>query len=229
MSLSDKVKLYVRAEDGGGVEIIVQDGAFRTVAREYGFLEGDFDPGIYTVVGQAGNQSHRQMVVLEPGKGSVEVRIPQVKFSSPVPLQVTSQSHEYHQIAAEGNSRHLHATVGSGSAIFVAVREYSGDPPNPRYTANPLAGLVLLDANGGLLVDLQAVGSAEWGQPGKDPWGCCNIVLDAGFYRLRQQLPSGDAIDLGLVASHGWQTQVFAMIGTYGGQGTELLPDLLEF
>lgn len=230
MSPSPKITLYIRAEDGGAVEIAVQDSAFRTVDRGVGFLQPELDPGIYTVVANAGGKTWKQMVVLDPGKTQVELTVLPMEFASPVPLQSTSQSHEYHQIAAENQSRRVHAQVGTGSAIFVTVREFTGKgaAAKPTFQGNPLAGLTLHSAAGKELVDLQAAGAADKAGSWEDAWGCCNIVLDPGFYRLRQQLISGDSVDLGLVASRGWQTQVFALLGTYGGENPELQPDLVE-
>ncbi len=227
MPTSAKPKLTVYAEEGGAVEITVQDGAFNVIARGEGNLHLALDPGIYTVVANSGSQSWKKMVVLDPGKTRETVSVPPLVFASPVPLLGTSQSHEYHQSAVEFNSRRVHASVGMGSAIFISVREFSSSSmAAPRSRGNPLSDLMLLDAGGKELVDLMAAGAVTMAAPGTDPWGCCNILLDPGFYRLRQTLPSGDTVDLGLVASPGWQTQVFALLGSYGGADPTLLADL---
>ena len=92
------------------------------------------------------------------------------------------------------------------------ARGWSPDlPSSPPATPNknPAKGLTLRDLNRNILVDLGTAATADLLH--KDPVAACNIKLDPGLYLLDRETPSGTHLVQTVVASAGWQTQVFLM------------------
>lgn len=213
MSNSAKSWIHVRTEDFDVVDLKILDGSLQQVAQGRGSLSKELPPGIYKVEASAGFQSWSQLVALEEGQPET-VRVPPLVLRSPAPLYISRFGHEYHELAAETESHKEHAVRGSGSAIFIMVRYYSPDPQNPdRPPDHPMRGLSLHDQDGSLLVDLlaeSAYHAPDTFEP--DPWAACNVAVDPGYYRLRQELYPGKTIEMPLVAAPNWQIQAFAML-----------------
>lgn len=219
-SKQNKLTLTVHTENDSA-EVFIIDGRFKVVQRARG-LQSTFSlkPGIYTVKVRAGFENREQHVALLDK--AEEVKFSRINFLSPAPLIGTGRTHEYHIAAAEAESRNVHVKNGLGSSIFVFVRDWtsqqgydSGHAPNRK----PQRGLKLLDEQGGLVVDLEQESKFESTQ---DPWAACNVEVNPGLYRLGLELASGDTIEQILVASPGWQTQVFGLQRDYMEAGSEL-------
>jgi hypothetical protein len=212
----EKVTLRVRTADRES-EIYVVDGHFELAARGKGSVESfQLDPGIYKVKVRSGFEAQEAHVVLRPGEKEVEKTFAAIEFASPAPLDHTSKSHDFHVDAAQRESREVHVHAGRGSSIFVFAREWTGPTRTsgaPAVTGNPAAGLTLLRTDGALVADLgaEAALTADW-----DPCAGCSIALDPGEYLLRLKLPSGETLEQTVVASRGWQTQLFLLLREYG-------------
>lgn len=229
MSNSNKVTLSVRLKDkGGAYQITILDDEFRTVASGSGDLSVDLLPGIYKVQANITRQNWENLVLLEPDSRPKEVEVPILSINSPVPLPDTAQRHEYHEYAAEQESRKIHFKAGSGSAIFVFARHYSGiNQEKTILPIHPFYGMTLHDADGVQLADLQSISSSDI-SPGKDPWAACNILVDPGYYRLRITLPSGDQVEQPLYASLKWQLQIFALQSAFGPRRDDIRANLVD-
>ena len=213
VSSQNKLGLSVRTENESA-EVFIIDGGFKVVERARG-LESNFslNPGIYTVKVRAGFESREQHVALLDKSEHVEFE--RINFSSAAPLVGTGRTHEYHTSAAAAESKQVHVKSGWGSFIFLFVRDWtseersaSGRKPNTM----PHRGLKLLNTSGGLVAD---IGQASIFDTGRDPWAACNVEVDPGLYRLMLELASGDVLSQTLVASPGWQTQVFGLQRDY--------------
>lgn len=213
MSKSPNSKIHVGTEDFDVVNLKILDGSLQEVAQGRGHLSKTLPPGFYKIEASAGFQSWSQLVALEEGQ-TVNVRVPPLVLQSPAPLYISKYGHEYHELAAETESHKEHAVRGTGSAIFIMVRYFSPDPHNPdRPPEHPMNGLSLHDQDGNLLVDLladSAYHAPDTFEP--DPWAACNVAVNPGYYRLRQELYPGKTIEMPLVAAPNWQIQVFAML-----------------
>ena len=212
-SNQDKLSLTVHTENQSA-EVFIIDGRFKVVERARG-RESNFslNPGIYTVKVRAGFETREQHVALLDK--SENVTFGRIDFASPAPLIGTGRTHEYHIAAAAAESRKVHVKSGVGSSIFFFVRDWtsrkrsdSGHQPNSR----PQKGLKLFNLSGRVVADLDQESKFD---ATKDPWAACNVELDPGLYRLGLELGSGDMLEQTVVASPGWQTQVFALQRDY--------------
>lgn len=198
------------------VEIFVIDPDLRLVVRSSGRLEIDLQPGIYKVKFKAGtlggSVEDEHVVALEPGRTPPVVKPSEgIGISSPAPIRKTRTTREYHRNPARDISRKTHREIGSGSHLFVFVRDL-----DKGRTDNPLRGLTLhtMDSDQPL-VDLEQAGelicdvSSGYRKGEDEISAACSLALAPGSYRLRVSgTPSGD-FESAVVASSGWQTQVF--------------------
>lgn len=227
MKASEQKKLNLEVETADeSAEVFIIDGRFTVVARGIGLLNTfSLSPGIYTVKVRVGLESREEHVVLL--NKSEKVQFLRIHFPSPAPLADTGKTHEHHIGAAVRECQNVHVNKGSGSSIFVFVRDWTsqaklaaGGKPNSK----PHRGLKLLDAQGKVFVDLETESvSDERG----DAWAACNVQLNPGIYRLALELSSGDLVEQTLVASKGWQTQVFLLQRGYGENCSDRRADLM--
>ena len=211
--------LRVEAADSD-TEITVVDSSFRVVARGLGRLEAAVPVGLYKVRARTGGHEVERLVAVEPEPswfGWVSpiprtMALPPAPFRSPVPLAGTLAP-EPHVQGAERESRVVHAKKGEGSRFFVCVRDEprSGTlVPGP--DLNPAAGLRLHDLKGALIADFEHLG--VHGAPSGTPWAACTIELDPGAYLLSVDTPDA-RLRQTIIASPGWQTEVYLLLTSY--------------
>ncbi|HKG92301.1 MAG TPA: hypothetical protein VKA84_10435 [Gemmatimonadaceae bacterium] len=214
------VALTLRAADPA-TEITVLNREFEPRARGTGQLTVWVAPDVYKVKLRTGTSVHEELVLVPPGSGEIlkEYDDSASAFPSPAPLANTTTASAEHVAAAERESRLAHAPgLGSGSSIFVFARDWTppGRPPfPPGATPHPARGLSLVShgatAGDARLVDFEA---ASAGPPG-GTWAACNVRLSPGAYRLRLSVPDGESMEQTVIASPGWQTQVFLLQREY--------------
>jgi hypothetical protein len=202
------VRLVVSADPG--TEVFVIDHAFRPRARGLGGVKADVRPGLYKIKYKTGSLIREEHQVVPPGPSPVRVVAPPMPFTSVVPLRGTGKSYEAHEVAAQNLSREVHLRRGQGSELFVFVRRWSStDPPrleDQDAPPNPAQGLSLHHLSGDLVADLEQVAG---GGTGPLAYAGCTVALDPAAYRLRLQSPNWGALEQIVVASRGWQTQLF--------------------
>jgi len=228
------VELDVLAEPA--TEIFLINSRFELVERGVGRLTTKVEPGLYKVKYRAGSrvvEEHVEVGALPP---IFLVTAPPVPYLSSAPLATAETTHEYHQGAAGTLSRTVHEHVGEGSEIFVFARVWTEErhrqrvPPVPR-KHHPAQGLSLRSADGSLLVDLEKASKVHLGH---DPWSGCTVSVAPGAYRLRVDTPRWGALEQTIIASEGWQTQVFLLQDDYAEgapsrtRRPEYRPDLSE-
>jgi hypothetical protein len=221
----DLVSLAVHTQDPG-IEIFVIDAAFQLAARGVGKLDTALKPGLYTVRVQAGSEAHDEHVVLRLGAPPAEVVMPALRFTSPIPLPNTAKTHEYHVAAAMEHSAERHVQAGTGSAIYLFVRDWSSDSESKtrRRELHPARSLELRDLNGESIVDFALTGVSNITE--RDPWAATNVEVNPGLYVLSLELPSASRLEQTIVASPGWQTQVFMLQRAYGKDPEDRYADL---
>ena len=215
-----RVRLVAAAEPG--TEIFVIDDTFQLCARGVGGLTAELEPGLYKLSYRAGSAISEAYQAIEPGAAPVHVSAPTVAYSSAAPLAGTRASDRCQETAHQ-LSRDVHATVGQGSQVFVFARTRPGSARRPRAArANPAAGLTLHRGDGALLVNLGKVAKRS----GDDTDRCagCTVALSPGRYRLRLVTPDWGHLEQVIVASPGWQTQVFLTQSPAGQDGGGLDP-----
>src|SRR5436309_1438173 len=195
VSASDDATAIRLVADAGDpmFEVFVIGPDLRLVTRSSGRLEVDLPPGIYKVKFKAGtlggSLEDEHVVVLEPGCAPPVVRLSQgIGVASPAPVHKTISTREYHRYPASDISRKTHQRLGSGSRLFVFVR----DLDDKGRADNPLGGLSLH----GLESDMRLTNLEEAGEVIRDVArgyregvdgisAACSLELDPGCYRLR--------------------------------------------
>ena len=214
-------KIPVTVHAGKDSEIFVIDGGFNLKARGVGHLHRDLEPGLYKLKFREGPLIQEVHIVVEAGGDPLEHTSPPMLFASPAPLAHTGTTHEYQEEAAARLSREVHRRIAPGSQIFVFARTFSGPERSAaKKVRKPARGLTLHDPDGRLLVDLE---HDAQGGPGPDPSAGCTVDLAPGAYRLRAQTERWGPLEQTIVASPGWQTQVF--LGQTDDDG-RMVPDL---
>jgi hypothetical protein len=219
-----KFTLTVQSADAEA-EIFLIDGEFQMVARDVGHLQAEVEPGIYKVKYRTGAATSEQLVLVKDQP--VVVSLARLSFSSPAPLAETAKTHEYHMAGATEESRKIHVKSGTGSWIFVFVRDWTVTGNSVR-SGNPSQWLSLHDEQGTQIADLHTAGTHS---VTGDPWAACNLEVGPGTYRLRLDLPAKNGqrqvrLEQAIVASPGWQTQVFLLRKAYGPEQEDWAADL---
>lgn len=224
------VKVYIRAEPA--TEIFLLDHQFRLRERGVGRLTATVEPGLYKVKYRAGTEVVETHVEIEPKSGTVHLQAPVVPYFSPAPLATAQTTHEYHEDAAATLSRKVHQHLGEGSQLFFFARAWTHPqgrqprvPPVPS-NHHPATGLTLRSADGSLLVDLQQASEVRLDD---DPWAGCTVSVAPGAYRLRVDTPRWGGLEQTVIASPGWQTQVFLLQDNFSDTtASAYRPDLAE-
>lgn len=198
------VRLKVIPDDRAS-EITITRGA-EQIAREQGPLERDLPVGIYRVTARVGFDFNTWTVVLDGSEPEKRQVVPVLEFPSAAPLKNTKYSRPEHATAAKRESRKTHVSLGKGSWVFLFARDRREG--SPARAAELLQGVRLRSFADDVLVDLEAKGIAR---AKTYPWAACNISLDPGAYRLTVDLPSGERLSQTVVATLGWQTQLFLL------------------
>lgn len=187
------------------VRIEVLDAGYRVRASGYGRIEQDLPTGFYTIQYKAAEAVQERDITLRPNEPLTIDEPPDLPFASAAPLEFTSTSHEYHQDHAHRLSRATPLERGSGSRLFVFVRDLE-----PGGLTHPAKGLSLhrLDGETVVLFD-EVIESSKSKDQAR--WGGRNLAVDAGFYRLRLALPEEKAIEMIVPACPEWQSQVFLL------------------
>jgi hypothetical protein len=218
-------ELIIKSEDTA-TEIWVSDGQFCTVANGLGHLDVQLVPGIYRVRAATGSQRWEDLVALQPGQVS-NIQIPRLPFNSPIPLPNTALANEYLMVKAHEEYQNEHVKAGSGSAIFIFLHNYNPDgaarPSSPQHLAQ---GLTVRDVQDNMIADLSTKSAADPAESHMEPWAACNIAVDPGFYRLCLELPMDTILEQSIIASPGWQTQIYTLQQSYGSETGDQWADL---
>jgi hypothetical protein len=200
-------------------EISVLDGSMNTVAQSVGELTKELSPGLYKVRVRNGPALVEELVSLDKDR-SIDVRTPPI--FSPIPLEGTTRTHEYHMAHAAIASRNPAVDLGQGSGLFVFCREWSADGTGA--SLNPATGLSIIDERGNQLSDLgQTADVNRFGDPSA-AW-CASV--GPGAYRLRLTSPNGVVTERALFASPNLQTQIFVLLTPEGSTANSAaLPDI---
>jgi hypothetical protein len=214
MSTSEPL-IEVQVVADRATETFLIDHTFRMAARGLGSFSAKLPPGLYKAKHQLGTEIVEHYFEVPRGSTApVRVTAPDtLDYSSSAPLAKTSNSGSDHLFEAAKLSREQHAHFGIGAEIFLFARSWmkkqSGEVGAVSSVA-PADGLSLHHLDGTKIIDY-ATQSAR-SQNTADPWAGFTAVVDPGAYRLRFTPPDGRAIEQCVIASPGWQTQVFLLV-----------------
>jgi hypothetical protein len=192
-------------------EIFVIDHEFVLVARGVGRLDEKVEPGVYRLKAQLGDTITEKLVVANADQ-TIDLS-DQLQIATPVPLEGTELTHEFHTGLAASESAHVDSRPGSGAEIFLLTRRWSSPTPTEPGEA-PLSHLSLHAPDGSPIVDLANSGSRT--SPDWDPVAGTTVEVDPGAYLLRWSDRFDTEAEQVLLAVRGWQTQVFLLEQAHG-------------
>jgi hypothetical protein len=213
-----EARLAVKTGDAA-TEIFVVDNQLRVVVQGAGQLEAPLATGRYLVKVRAGEATAEAQIDLT-GDGA-ETTFAPLSFASPVPLLDTAASDERARQAAIAQSRQPHLATGEGAEIFAMARVWGAAGKAGGVAdagVDPMRGLLLLDAAGATVADL--AGHA-WRDPEEPQIAACTVAVAPGEYRLALELSGGRRLERTVVASAGWQTQLFLLHRAVGAAGAD--------
>ena len=154
MSDPKLVTFEIAAADTGS-EIFLIDGDFRLVKKGIGRETFSVRPGIYKIKNRSGRTTTERMIVVREGMSTVN--LDSVLLNSAMPLLHSAKTHESHMNAARQAGASFALSPGSGSAIVIVARQWTGPVPTSSNAVppNPARGMTLLDMAGGVVADVR--------------------------------------------------------------------------
>lgn len=229
MSNSD-VLLTVRAGDEAS-EIYVVDGTFRVIARGVRSVETRVPPGIYRAKTRVGEYQREKLFTVDAADQPHKiVQIEPPEWTSPIPLEGTSTTHEYHQAAIAHAQAALANTatearaarqIGHGASLVLFLRDPSKDyfgfnQDDLAAYAESFRGFVLRDWGGRFSYPLEQIGALHADE------GYLIVVaeVDPGAYVLVAPARANQALCIPLVVSPDWSLQVYVSMDETRGKAT---------
>jgi hypothetical protein len=221
-----------------GATVTLVDSRFNRIASSFGLLAGAYQCGVYKIIVQFGSEiTNKTEIIILLDRNTEDLKIAPPVMPSAAPVAGMTPTHEYHldaaatlpvptvrrpperdsglesfEIAPPGGATEVDGAGvspgGVGSAIGVLARFWTGQPPkidDASLFPNPFEGLFILDKNDQIIADLSTVKYDR--RP--DPVASFATHVDPGAYMLRQVFANGATLDRPLIASPGWQTNVF--------------------
>jgi hypothetical protein len=215
--------VYITAGDRGA-EIVVVDAAFGKVASGVGSLNIQLRPGLYKARFKAGNRSEDHLFEVAGGL-MVTVQGTPLQFSSPIPLERTSNNHEYHFYPARELAKAPPtpaAGIGAELLLFVrdSLQKYGSSPA----TAGPWTNITVRKPDGTVIFNLAEQGSLD----SASAYAGAKLAVNPGQYFLESHHPAlgNQSIALPMVACAGWCTHVYIdSRDTYSRTATEKQKD----
>jgi hypothetical protein len=212
MSNSD-VLLDVSVADQSS-EVIIIDSDFRVLARGIHNVQLRVPPGIYRGKVRVGDQQSEKLFSVESNEPNnhKSVQLAPLEFSSPIPIQQTSTSREFHQsaICDAATSGGVTAKLGQGAAVIIFLRDTSlvyfnltADQATS-YGKN-FEGFVLSKLDGGEPHPLEAIGKLVVDRG----YLIASVAVTPGTYVLSRVSSGAERLCLPLVVPAGWSLQVF--------------------
>jgi hypothetical protein len=201
--MAETATLTITSDDAA--EIFVINSRFVRVGKGTQRYSGTLDIGVYKIRARIGERIHEQMIVLRKDES---VHLPPLVLGSAVPMAFSAYHHEYHEGETQTASHIVHRGLGSGSFLYLCMRDYTSSLTEP--SSNPARGLALFSRDGTLLLDLEHDVSVVRHNAGKDPIALINLHLDPGTYLLRLQVDER-FYQLPIHTSPGWQTHVYLL------------------
>lgn len=211
---------FKAVSDDSAVELFLIDARMQLVARGRRELITEQPIGVYTLKLRAGPTSREEVILLDR---NMTYPVEPLRFASAVPLNATSETHEYQQAAAKDLSRKVNVELGKGASIFVFARDWTPDNGKVRSGHHPAEGLTLCSEQGVKLVDFQTQSVTDMSG---DPWAACRVSVNPGLYRLAVRVATGEYFEMTLTALPGYFLKVFLVQRDESASGRGRHPDL---
>ena len=217
---SNRLFSFRAKSEDPAVELFLIDARMSLVARGRRELSTEQPLGVYTLKLRAGPATREEVILLDR---DLVHPVKPLEFASAVPLQATSQTHEYQQAAAVTQSGETNVTLDGGSSIFVFAREWTPQGRPLVAGHHPAEGLMLCSQDGNQLVDFQKQSRTDLTL---DPWAACGVSVKPGMYRLAVRVATGEYFEMALPAMPGFHTKVFLVQRDEHGSGRGRRPNL---
>ena len=194
------VEVTVQADPG--TEFVITDSRRVKVHDGSGRRSFTLPPGIYKMRFMAGDLSSDQLFEID--KQAVTLRAPNLEIASPIPLQGTSTTHEYHEVQARNLSRLTPLKLGKGSELAFLVRD-SSKQLNVGPPSEPWHGLMLQRLVGITDVEFASDGMRD----GNLGLAAIRVEVDPDTFLLTLVRKSGAPLQLPVTATPGWRTTVY--------------------
>jgi hypothetical protein len=209
-------RIEVIVDAGPGTEFVISDARRVKVFGSAGYRKFSLPAGFYKVRFMVGGRSADQLFEVETEP--VTLRAPKFEITSPIPLELSSSTHEYQQDAARKLSTIPATVLGEGSELAFLVRdsrkEWQVGPP-----AEPWHGLMLQRLVGITDVDFTTDGLRD----GERGFAAVRVRVNPETFLLTLVRKSGAPLQLPVTATPGWRTTVY--LDCTGKEG-EREPDL---
>ena len=219
MSNSD-ILLTVSAADESS-EVLVIDDHFHVLGRGIHSIDLYVPPGIYRAKARVGNKQMEKLFSVEssePGNHKF-VQLDGIDFPTPIPLDRTTTTHEYHQQALYEmtGGQFPAANLGAGAALVIFLRDTSNvcfnlDAASLESYAQNFRGFVLSDWDGLNGHALEDLGRFDAGRG----YFILNASVNPGAYALSRPSDDTERIYLPLIVPAGWALQVFVAMEQTG-------------
>ncbi len=226
---SSDVLLNVLAADQTS-EVIVVDSDFRVLARGIQGVQLQVPPGIYRAKLRVGDQQSDKLFsveVNEPNNLKI-VQLDALEFSSPIPLQKTSTSREFHQGAICNATAAGAATaqLGQGAEILVFLRDpslvyFELKPDETETYRKNFEGFVLSNLDGSDPHPLETIGLLD----ATHGYLIASATVNPGTYILSRVSSEHERLCLPLVVPAAWSLQVFVTMSPAGDSAIARLAD----
>jgi hypothetical protein len=194
-----------RVDVASDVETFIVGSCSELVSRGIGSFSGTLAPGYYKFNFRRGTSENERLVEIPRHRTEPVVITPpeELQLETAIPLTKSKRSAAGQVSAARDMSRTTQAHAGSGSSIFIFIRMDADAPPR-----DPAKGFALHALNDTKIGDIEA--HAVRDHAIHPTCAAFNITVAPGAYRLRYD-DGTDAREQILIASGGWQTQVFLL------------------
>jgi hypothetical protein len=200
--------------------LVLVDAKLKTVAKGYGRIVVDLEPGVYKARSRVGASAVERVFSVDGDASDATVTLSPVSFASPLPLNFTSTSHEHHQAAVADamNSTSTPRVLGHGGELLLFVRDpmkTSTDaiPGNIGQYRELLTSVSVLQTDGTMLAHVNGFGT---------------VSEDLGYATLCVQLAPGSyVLALGPTGARprfqsffvaaGWRTEIFVSVARENG------------
>jgi hypothetical protein len=207
-------------------EILLVDGDFRVVARGPSPLKAKVPAGLYGMKVKVGDEQTEEVLAIAAGEQVFAKTMAAPLFESPIPLDATSTSHEFHQAKTSQATGQARAAASDDVAsIVVCVRDPSRFVPGDAESAERMkryAGFFerfsVIDLRGKTLASFAPLSQEDMDLG----YSSISLAVPPGAYALAYRLKE-DSLCTSLPAVKGWALQVF--VNVVSNSSGELVPD----
>jgi hypothetical protein len=220
---SSNTWVTVESRDGCS-ELYLQDNEYRIVASGVGRLHAKVTPGLYKLRQRVGDLEHSRIVEVLEDK-ALHLTLDGLAFASPIPLQGTISSQEFHQSALSATGA-TSASSGTGQlSLLLRDSRWNVTNPDPRRMAEldrELAALRIESFDGSYVAPLFA-SSHKRNDLG---FARLSVNIPPGTYVLIQQVEEGNQRCVPLIVLQAWALHIFLHVGAPSPDGTSARLDL---